>query len=126
MAHPNPFSIMAQVIITITGIAGGPGRAIVDPGILSSRHHPRSVIGTTATGRMFSGTSVATIATRNGAISGQRNIRNHSIAGQSSGHPAPFGGRKDMDLRNDPRAMTGATVLRDKDRGRVEINRVCP
>lgn len=40
-----------------------------------------------------------------------------------------------MDLRNGPRtmadpagamtAMTGATVLRDKDRGRVETNRVC-
>lgn len=74
----------------------------------------------------------AIIATRSGAISGRRNVRNHSIVGRSSGHPAPFGGRKDMDLRNGPRtmadpagAMTGATVLRDKDRGRVETNRVC-
>ena len=129
MAHPNPFSIMAQVIITITGIAGGPGRAIVDPGILSSRHHPRSVIGTTATGRMFSGTSAAIIAIRNGAISGQQNVRNRGIAGQSSGHLALFGDPRDMDLRSDQivdnRAITiriGTTVLRDKDRGRVETN----
>ena len=132
MALPNPFSIWAQVIITITGIAGGPDRAIVDPGALSSRHHPHSVIGITATGRIFSATSAAIIAIRNGAISGQRNVRNRrAIADQSSGHLALFGDPRDMDLRSDQimdRAITiriEAMVRRDKDRGRVETNRVC-
>ncbi|MHB1749829.1 MAG: hypothetical protein ACYCR3_06900 [Acidithiobacillus sp.] len=78
---------------------------------------------------MFSGTSAAIIAIRNGAISGQRNVRNRGIAGQSSGHLALFGDPRDMDLRSDQivdnRAITiriGTTVLRDKDRGRVETN----
>ncbi len=127
MAHPNPFSIRAQPIITITAIAGGPDRAIADPGVPSSRLHPRSVTGITATGKTSSAMPAAIIATRSGAISDRRNVRNHSIVGRSSGHQAPFGGRKDMDLRNDPRAMagpagamtamTGVTVLSDKVRG---------
>ena len=72
---------------------------------------------------------VVIIATRNGAISVRRNVRNHSIVGRSSGHPAPFGGREAMDLRSDRRiavdrvgdimAMAKATVLTDKGRGRV-------
>ncbi|MHB8367023.1 MAG: hypothetical protein ACYDB0_08370 [Acidithiobacillus sp.] len=129
MAHPNPFSIRAQPIITITAIAGGPDRAIEDPGVPSSRLHPRSVTGITATGKTSSAMPAAIIATRNGAISGQRNVRNRGIAGQSSGHLALFGDPRDMDLRSDQivdnRAITiriGTTVLRDKDRGRVETN----
>ncbi|EGQ61733.1 hypothetical protein GGI1_08558 [Acidithiobacillus sp. GGI-221] len=77
----------------------------------------------------------AIIATHSGAISVRRNVRNHSIVDRSSGAPAPFGGRKATDLRSDRRivvdlvgdmtAMTKATVLTDKDRGRVETSRVC-
>ncbi|OAP87566.1 hypothetical protein A4H96_13250 [Acidithiobacillus ferrooxidans] len=135
MAPLNPFSIWAQLIITITGIAGGPGRAIVGPGAPSSRHHPRSVVGITATGRIFSATSAAIIAIHNGAISDQRNVHNRrAIADQSSGRLALFGDQKATDLRSDRRivvdrveaitVMTKVTVLTDKDRGGVGTNRV--
>ena len=136
MAPLNPFSIWAQLIITITGIAGGPGRAIVGPGVLLSRHHPRSAVGITATGRIFSATSAAIIAIHNGAISDQRNVRNRrAIADQSSGRLALFGDQKATDLRSDRRrivvdrveaitVMTKVTVLTDKDRGGVGTNRV--
>ena len=135
MACLSPFSIWAQATITIMVIAGGPGRAIADHGAPSPRRHPRSVTGITATGKTSSAMPVAIIATRSGAISVRRNVRNHSIVGRSSGHPAPFGGRKATDLRSDRRivvdlvggitVMTKATVLTDKDRGKVETSRVC-
>jgi hypothetical protein len=75
---------------------------------------------------------VVIMATRNGAISVRRNVRNHSFAGRSSGRPALFGGLKAMVLRSNRRivvdragVMTKATVLADKDRGGVETSRVC-
>jgi hypothetical protein len=107
----------------------------VGPGVPSSRHHPRSVVGITATGRIFSATSAAIIAIHNGAISDQQNVHNRrAIADQSSGRLALFGDQKATDLRSDRRivvdrveaitVMTKVTVLTDKDRGGVGTNRV--